>query len=409
MIIDHLPSFAQCFFGPFRCELSKPQFGHLWSLVLGLVINLRSAKLVHLSALTPAGGHRTRCGAFLSHSDWNAPALLHSAAMDLVKSMKPQPGEVLYVLLDDTRLPKRGTKMGWVSRIWDPKQQKFIKGHVVLTAAILFRGVVLPWAIDLWKPKGHCGPRYRKLTQMAATMIKAFDVPAGVKVRVLFDAFYLCPTTTKACETKGFTFFSVAQRNRSFTTTNGKKREIAGLMPGLIRHQGKNVRMKRSRRTTLMRIARVNGHLSRIGAVRMIITKRPRGPWKKCVAIVTNETNLTARQIMEIYEKRWRIEVLFKELVQDLGLGDYQVLQTDGIVHHLHACGLAHLLLTHHALQGLGAKARKANEQVRLPTMSQRLASLRERLTRDQICRLMKGPSHATLRSKLLEHLLPAA
>lgn len=209
MIISHLPSFAQRFFRPFKPQLSKPQFAHLWSLVLGIVINLRAAKLVHLSALAPTAGHRTRCGAFLSQSDWDAPALLHEAATDLLASMKPQAGETLYLILDDTRLPKRGGKMGFVSKIWDHKQHKFVKGHIVLTAAIAFRGVVMPFRIDLWKPKGHPGPRYRKLTNMAAQIIKALAAPAGVKVRVLFDAFYLCPFVARACESKGFTFFSV--------------------------------------------------------------------------------------------------------------------------------------------------------------------------------------------------------
>lgn len=411
MIISRLPSFAQRFFHPFESRLSKPQFAHIWSLVLGVVINLRAAKLIHLSVLSPAGGHRTRCGAFLSHSPWDAPALLHEAASDLLRSMKPRAGETLYLILDDTRLPKRGSKMGFVSKIWDHKQHKFVKGHIVLTAAIAFRGVVMPFRIDLWKPKGHPGPRYRKLTNMAAQMIKALGVAAeGLKVRVLFDAFYLCPVVVRACEAKGFTFFSVAARNRNFKTPNGKRRQIARLMPGLIRHKGRSVRMRRSRGTAArLRIACVDGHLSHVGRVRMVVSKRPRGPWKKCIAIVTNETGLKARQVVEIYERRWLIEVLFKELAQDLGLGDYQMLQTDGIVRHLHVCCLAHLLLTHHSLQGLGAQARKPNEQAELPTMSQRLASLRERIARDEVGRLLKGAKHAKLRSKLLEHLLPAA
>src|SRR5262249_49219353 len=150
------------------------QFAHLWSLVLGLVINLRSAKLVHLSSLAPAGGHRTRCGAFLVTSDWDAPALVHEAVADLLKAMKPQPGEVIHLILDDTRLAKKGRKMGWVSKIWDHKEHQFIKGHIVLTAAIVFRGVVMPWKIELWKPKAKGQPlaqrysgKYRKLTHMA--------------------------------------------------------------------------------------------------------------------------------------------------------------------------------------------------------------------------------------------------
>jgi SRSO17 transposase len=408
MIIDRLPSFVQSFFSPMQANVSKPQFSHLWAMVLAVVINLRANKLVHLSATTPKSGHRTRQGAFLSHSHWDAAALVDQAANDLLMSMKPRKGEVVYLILDDNRQPKRGSKMHWVTKIWDHKQQKFVRGHIIVTAAIAFRGVVLPWRMELWKPKGHPGPRYRKLTHMAGDMIKAFVPPPGVKVRVLFDAFYLCPAVTHPCEDKGFTFFSVAQRNRCFTTANGKRRSLRQLMPGLIRYGGKNVRMKRSRHYARLRIGSVDGRLDRIGRVRMVVSKRPHGPWKKCIAIVTNESGLRPREVVAIYEKRWLIEVLFKELVQDLGLGDYQMLTEDGIVHHLHVCCLAHLLLTHQSMKGLGEKARTVTKQVEIPPMSHRLARLRERLARDQICRIVGGSQHARLRRKLCDYLLAA-
>lgn len=410
MIISRLPSFLQRFFRPFRDQLSDDQVRHLWSFVLALVVNLRAAKLLHLSNLAPAAGHRTRHGAFCAHSNWDAPALVEQAALALLGGMKPQPGEVLQLILDDNRIAKRGRKMEHVSKIWDHKQQKFVRGHIALVCAICFRGVVLPWRIDLWKPKGHSGPpRYRKLTDMAAQMIRDFAAPAGVKVRVLFDAFYLCPTVSKACLSKGFFFFSVAQRGRNFTTSNGKKRKIAKLMPGLIRHQGKTVRMRRSRgKHATLRIAAVDGHLSRIGRVRMAISKRPRGPWKKTIAIVTNETGLRPRQIVSIYETRWLIEVLFKELHQDLGLGDYQMLHRDGILRHLHLCCLAHLLLTHQCLSALGAQATRANQQVKLPPMNQRLATLRAQIARDQIRELVPGAKHEKLRQTLCARLLAA-
>jgi len=410
VILSRLPSFLQRFFRPFRTALSDDQFRHLWCLVLGLAVNLRAAKLLHLSHLAPAGGHRTRHGAFLAHGDWDAPALLAEAGTDLLNSMRPRAGEVIYLILDDNRIPKRGKKMDHVSKIWDHKQQRFVRGHIVLTAAVMFRGVVFPWRIDLWKPKGHAGPpRYRKLTDMAGAMIRDFAAPDGVKVRVLFDAFYLCPSVTNACVSKGFTFFSVAQRGRNFTTPNGKRRKIARLMPGLIRHQGRTARMRRARgRHATLRIAAADGHLSRIGRVRMVISKRPRGPWKKCIAVVTNETGLRPRQIIAVYETRWLIEVLFKELHQDLGLGDYQVLHRDAILRHLHLCCLAHLLLTHRRLEAIGAKATKPNHQVDMPPMSQRLAALRAEVAKDQIRALLRGHEHEKLRQKLYDRLLAA-
>ena len=426
VIISRLPSFLQCFFRPFRNQLSDDQFRHLWSFVLALVVNLRAAKLLHLANLAPAAGHRTRHGAFCAQSHWDAPALLHDSAINLLSGMKPQAGETLYLILDDNRIAKRGRKMDHVSKIWDHKQQRFVRGHIVLTCAICFRGVVIPWRIDLWKPKakggalsqGHGGaPRYRKLTDMAAQMIKDFLAPAGLKVRVLFDAFYLCPTVSKACVSKGFFFFSVAQRGRNFTTAcggrspsgNGKRRKIARLMPGLLRHQGKSVRMKRARgKHATLRIAAVDGHLARIGRVRMVISKRPRGPWKKTIALVTNETGLRPRQIVAIYEMRWLIEVLFKELHQDLGLGDYQMLHRDGILRHLHLCCLAHLLLTHRCLSALGAQAIQANQQVKLPPMNQRLTALRAQIARDRIKELLPGAKHEKLRNQLHDRLLAA-
>jgi SRSO17 transposase len=416
VIIDRLPSFLQGFFRPFRGELSKPQYRHLWSLVLALVVDLRAAKLSHLASAAPGGGHRTSKGRFLSGSDWDAPALVESASLGLLRRMKPRAGEVAYLILDDNRTPKRGRKTDWVSKIYDHKGHRFTHGHVALTAAVCFRGVVMPWRIELWKPKGHPGaPRYRKLTDMAAAMVKQFAAlaevkEAGLKVRVLFDAFYLCPQVARACEAGGFTFFSVASRNRTLTTGTAKRRrrrKIGALAPGLVRHKGKNVRMKRARgKAAKLRIACRDGRLSRIGPVRMVVSKRPRGPWKKCVAVVTNEKGLRPRQIVEIYERRWMIEVLFKELLQDLGLGDYQMLQKDGIVKHLHACCLAHLMLTHRSLQELGEKATQPHKQVQMPTMSQRLTTLRTGIAEDQIQRIAPGARHAKLREKLRLYLL---
>lgn len=95
--------------------------------------DLRAAKLLHLSNLTPSAGIRTRQGAFLSHGDWDAPALVEAIATTLLKQMKLTAGEVIELILDDTRVAKRGRKMDNVSKIWD--QQKFIRGHIVLAAA----------------------------------------------------------------------------------------------------------------------------------------------------------------------------------------------------------------------------------------------------------------------------------
>lgn len=81
MIIDRLPPFVQRFFSGFRAGVSKPQYRHLWSVVLGAVVTLRAAKVCHLSAAAPRAGHRTSTGSFLSRADWDAPALVEQASV----------------------------------------------------------------------------------------------------------------------------------------------------------------------------------------------------------------------------------------------------------------------------------------------------------------------------------------
>jgi SRSO17 transposase len=405
MIINHFPEFLQRILMPLQAWTSRPQFAHLRWMVLALVINMRKSKLIHLAEMTPYGGHRTSRGCFLSAS-WDAPGLLADQAMRLLRSMKPRKGEAIYLLVDDTRIAKRGKKMDALSKIWDHKGQRFVRGHMVVTAALRFRGVTLPWRVALWLPKGYAGSAYRKLTEIAAGMIDGFAPPAGLKVRVLFDALYLAPCVVRACENKGFSWFSVASKNRKLSGRKYARKEIIrDFAPGVLKSHGQWVRLRRDRGWRWMRVAAVEGSLSRLGRVRMVLSKRPRDPWKRVLAVVTNETTLKAREIIAIYEQRWHIEVLFKELRESLGLGDYQVIGRDAIERHLHLVCLTHLVLTHHSLSAGGAQARKANVQVDLPSMNARLAAMREAIRREQLQQLLSRITHRKTKTLVKNYL----
>ena len=406
MIIDRFPKFLQSMFAPMQAFVSGAQFRHLRWMVLALVMNARRAKLIHLAGVTPKGGHRTSRGSFLS-APWDAPLLLADQAIRSLQSMRPRKGETINLLLDDTRITKRGKKMAALSKIWDHKNQCFARGHMVVTAAILFRGVVLPWRISLWLPRAYAKSNYQKMTEMAAAMIDGFEPPEGLKTRVLFDAFYLAPCVIRACQNKGFYWFSVASKNRKLTGRKyARKEKIRDFAPSVLKHHGQRVRLPRSRGWRWMRIAAVDASLSRLGQVRMVLSKRPHDPWKKVLAVVTNETKLKPREIISIYEKRWHIEVLFKELRDSLGLGDYQVIGRNAIERHLHLVCLTHLVLTHHSLEAAGAKARKANTEVDLPSMNQRLTVMREAIRREQLQRLVNRIQHRKTKTMVKKYLL---
>jgi len=408
MIIDACPRSVQQFLRPFARGLSAAQHRHLWTIVLAIAVTPRASKLLHLAAAVLNGRHRTSLGVFLRRSDWDERLILDDRVSWLIHRMRPRRGEELQLIIDDTRILKRAKRMACLSMIYDYKTQRHGRGHIVVLAAVRFRGVTMPWRIELWRPKKVAGRTYRKFTEIAAAMIREMPTPPGLRVRVLFDSAYLCPLVAHACQSRGFRWFSVAQRSRKFSRQGRRHRALTEVAPGWIRH-GQTVRMRRARRWASMRIAKVDGHLSRIGKVSLVASKRVGDRWKNLVVFATDECRLSAKAIVSIYECRWAIEILFKELRTDLGLGDYQVLQEDAIVRHLHLCCLSHLMLTHHAMDGVGAQARKANVEVALPPMSMRLEALRTEIRRDQMRRLLRGKRNRRLRMKIEPYFMAAA
>jgi hypothetical protein len=103
-------------------------------LVIALLINAGSSKLFHLANAAPDSGHRTSHARFLS--DWDAAGVLASQAWRIVQAMKPRAGEHLYLMIDDTRIAKRGKMMDGISKILDQKTHSFTNGHIVVMAAI---------------------------------------------------------------------------------------------------------------------------------------------------------------------------------------------------------------------------------------------------------------------------------
>jgi hypothetical protein len=112
------------------------------------------------------------------------------------------------------------------------------------------------------------------------------------------------------------------------------------------------------------------------------------------------------RAVVAGYERRWAIEVLFKELKGSLGLGEYQVQTRQGIERHLHLCGLAHLTLTHHGLKAAGAQATRANTDVPLPKFQDRLEALRQEVRTENLERVLRKVRQPKVRKRLREMLL---
>jgi hypothetical protein len=413
--IGRIPRCFEAFFDALRSLFRKPQWGHFFPAVLAMIVLPLPRKIVHLSRARRQGPHRTKLGDFFSGSDWEpARILMHAVTGLLFGRMEPSEGERLEVILDDTKIAKRAKEMEGVGKLFDSSKKVYAVGHTILLTALRFRGILFPWRWSVYLKKEFCQlrkddpepPRFRTLTELAAEAILAIPAPAAFfAVRVLFDSFYLCREVVKAVREKGYKFISVAKANRSFTV-GGTKKRIASYGERVLRRAALKMPIPGARKRRFARIAVRRGWMNGIGEVQVVFSRR-QGE-RNFIAIVTDDLSLSAEEIVAGYASRWAVEIAFKDLKQHLGLGHYQARTLRSVVTHLHLAALAHVLLTHHALLSLGAKAKQPHVVLQIPTVQELRDRIRRILWNDALDQLYKKAKKPSLR-RAIEELRMAA
>jgi len=361
--VVRFPSKLNIFFSSLTSEFHWNHFEYFRTLVFLIVFSYerRNISALYRQLDRKNQHHRSRFNNFVNLSRWNPEEALEKKAYELLKLFKPEKGETVELIIDDSKKKKTGKKMEAVAWVHDPVIGKKIRGHQYVEALIHFRGYAIPFGIRLYVKKEACkdvGVEFEKTTGFAAGLIKRFNPPEGVKVSVLFDSYYLCPVVVKACRKKGFHFVSVLKNNRNLFK-NGRKLKVKAYSRRLFRDKKK--------RTFYISKTKVWAHyryvdagwmdVSKIGNSHVIFSRKKDDG--KIIGLVTNDPKFSAEKMIQIYDKRWNIEVFFKDAKQLLGLGQYQNGSYRAAVTHLHLVCFAYALLTHIAIKREGAKGKR--------------------------------------------------
>ena len=100
--------------------------------------------------------HRTRFNNFFFVQRWDPEAALRQKARELLRALRPMPGETLYLIIDDSKKAKRGKPMDAVAKMKDPTTDAYIRGHQYVCGILVFRDHVIPYGIRLYVKKAHC-------------------------------------------------------------------------------------------------------------------------------------------------------------------------------------------------------------------------------------------------------------
>jgi SRSO17 transposase len=413
-IVHRFPPFGKRFFKRIRKAVGRGHFAHLWRIVLALT-TLPGRK--SLSKMTKLFGHqRTRqaIAHFLTNADWNARELLLDNALSVLKQLGWKPGELLYLVLDDTQKQKRAKQMDAVSKIFLHAEKVYANGHTIVGLAFVYRGTIVPCAIRLWASKAYCEQskqksnahervEFKTLTELAAEAIETINVS---NVIVLFDRFYLCDTVVKSCENKGFTYIGAVKENRNFFPDGRPKdkRNVGQYAQNVLDREGRWMSIPGSRKEH--RVAERVGTMAKLGRIKLAMSRR-RGERSRLI-VATNGLKWGAKSLIEHYRQRWMIEILFKMSKQHLGLGDYQCLRYTAVERSLHLVMISHQFLTHLARDRSGAKeGRKGREGLRGMSIESMQAVVRNSVVEDSIQSLSEGKKYREVMKRMKTRLVP--
>jgi hypothetical protein len=301
-----------------------------WLIVMQIVTS-GSRTLVGLSRSAPGFITEWRFRRLLSAGYWSLKLLLQWFAGETIKSLPASENQVLYVITDGSKKDKRGKKNPAAQKGRMNEHHTWFFGIKFVVLMVAWDEYRIPVDFQMVLPKGHAD--YQKENELFRHMLSHFQPPDWAKVViVLGDAAFASKDNMKLIQARdkadskrrwGFVF-AIARtwkmadgkslRNLVKHTPNSCYRQT--WIPRLPDHQGRKTFWIFEKRT----------RLKHLGDVTVVLTKKGRnvGP-KNTKLLVTNLLELTARQVIDIYQRRWSVEILFKELKSGLGLGEHQV------------------------------------------------------------------------------------
>lgn len=332
IFLTHLPNFVRKVFkglpSIWKCH-HKLIF--CWFIYLQAV-SPNKKTVEELSRYSPARITEWRLRRLLYATYLNISLLISWFALEAIKSFPSPKDGVVYAVGDSSEKNKRSKKNPTVQKGSKGKNKPFFWGIRFVVVALCWNVYRIPVAFRIILPKNN--KKYKNENKLFREIISDLILPEWAHtVIVLGDCAYGSIDNIQLIQKmdkerhenrRWFFVFSMA---RTWKRTNGKsiKNFVTHLPRCLFKRTWVKHIFQQGRRKTFWVFSK-NMSLNHIGDVTIVLSKNRRnaGP-KNTKIIVTNLPMVSARDVISVYQRRWPIEIIFKELKSGLGLGEHQV------------------------------------------------------------------------------------
>jgi hypothetical protein len=330
-------------------------------------------------AIRTLSRHRANVGRYLARDSAVDGWMLNRLGRRIIQSERRRRGEWFFIL-DTTFMGHQGThgenmfscgNLSQRPRKSNRKQRKVARRSChgfVMGLLITPRGCRIPCFLSYFTHE-YClahGIAYRTQAELAAELIRELPLPLSIKPTVLGDTAFDAAVIRRACRERGLHWITPVNPERVLegskprpkVSSLGDLLQPHDLAPvrltpghGALAAQHRAARCRCGPRTH-SRTFYVHGERRRVlhaGEVKLVFsttTKPQPGQVVKIQKVLmTNNLQLSQRGVVEYYDVRWQIELMFKELKSTLGLAQYQFRSFVKVERFVAACLVTFLYL----------------------------------------------------------------
>lgn len=324
----------------FRPCFSRPQFRNFATYILGLVACEGKRNVEAINRCFLEARDQSTLNRFLTTSPWSLQ-LLEARRLALARENLPlQEGSTGYLIIDDTINRKTGLHMEEAGYHYDSSEGRPVWGHSLVTTHYLNGRVEYPARLGLYVKRETClmeGRVFKTKIQLACDQIEAFTPPAGTRTVVLYDSWYFCRQIVEAARARGWDWVTQAKSNR-IVFYKGRRMNVTQLAESLPEKRFRKVKVRGDAFT----VCGLEVWMPKVGDVKLVVSREEDG----FRFYVTSRLDWSSRRVLEAYKVRQTIEVFYRDVKQNLGLGEYQVRKGRGAITHWHLVFTAYTLLT---------------------------------------------------------------
>lgn len=249
----------------------------------------------------------------------------------------------VYLLIDDTLNKHEGDEIYGVQIHKTHTSEKFVKGHQYLTGLLSFGNYKMPLFPLLYTKESNSKIEMTK--QMFLETRKFVDIHT-----VMFDSWYADKSLIKLIKTKNTRVICQVKTNRSI---KDEKTYIS------LKNYSNNIHLTDEYWIdgTFYRAEKQVVKLKKVPTGALVFSEQyfeQHKVWSRHIHIFSTKKNNSLIEIIRTYKQRWAIEVMHRDLKQNLGFNKAMIRSKTGVVRHsilsIIAYAVLQLFMVHHNL-----------------------------------------------------------